>query len=154
MVVSSVIPETVIAHCKVSSATYFDPNTSLKTDYTSGIVQTHNYTEREYLNFLSHHSLTQKAAIFQKLSGHHSHHTSTSALTLENDRVFYALSLNDYREHVLWYYLRRCCFHHLGSTNSPPDWKGTVAMLYHRGVSELLRRTLASLKIRLCFRLY
>ena len=126
------------------------PDGSLSTS----VYRKPSHTDK-YLNFVSHHPPAQKAAVFQSLySRALTHSSSFSSFTQENDRLFRALSRNDYPEHVLYHYLRRGRPQHQGPTNPPPDWKGSVVLPYVRGVSESLRRILAPLRIRLCSKPY
>ena len=119
---------------------------------STSVYRKPSHTDK-YLNFRSHHPPAHKAAVFRTLHSRAlTHSSSASALTQESGRVSQALVLNDYPEHVLRHYLRRGRPRHPCLATPPTDWKGTAVMPYVRGVSESLRRILAPLRIRLCFK--
>ena len=124
--------------------------------HTDGSVATSVYRKPshtgKYLDFLSHHPLSQKTAVVRSLLSRASTHSSSaSALAQERERVVGALTQNGYPEHVLRHH-RVLDRPHRAADTPRPSWKSTVIVPYVRGVSEALRRILAPLEVRVCFK--
>ena len=86
--------------------------------------------------------------IFRGASRARSHCSSSHSLISEKKHISQALCLNSYPKALIRNHPTRM---------QPPDteepkWKSTAVLPYVRGVSESLRRILAPLKIRVCFK--
>ena len=103
----------------------------------------------KYLDFDSHHPLSHKRSVANTLLGRaRSHCSSSHSLVSEKKHISQALCLNSYPKALIRSHPTRM----QSPDTEEPKWKSTAILPYVRGVSESLRRILAPLKIRVCFK--
>ena len=118
------------------------------------VPSVHLCTERtpiliKYLDFSSHHPLSHKIAVVRTLCSRADTHSSLASSRIDEvNHVSIALGLNGYPVAFV-------CHHSSKSTLQrplPPRWRSTIVLPYVRGLSEALRRILASMEIRVSFK--
>lgn len=127
---------------------HHEPDGSISTS----VYRKATHTDK-YLDFSSHHPLPHKRAVISTLLNRAKTYSSWSdARNSEEDHISLALQWNGYPRKLI-------CKHSPSSltgastpTAEPPEWKTTTVLPYVRGVSEPLRRILAPLKVRVCFK--
>ena len=103
----------------------------------------------QYLNFASHHPLSHKKSVVRTpITRATTHSSSQQNKTHELNRVCSVLCWNGYPKGCISS-SRQSPVSLTASTN---NWRATAVLPYVRGVSECIRRVLAPLHIRVCFR--
>ena len=114
---------------------------------STSVFRKKTHTDK-YLDFTSHHPLTNKLAVVNTLLCRAKSHSSDKQSEIaEVDHVTKALKHNGYPRWIL-------CRSQPLNTKPAVDrqWRGTVVLPYVRGLSESVRRILSSLDIRVCFK--
>ena len=114
---------------------------------STSVYRKDTHTDK-YLDFSSHRPLSHKIAVVCTLCSRADTHSSLASSRIDEvNHVSTALGLNSYPVAFV-------CHHSSKSTLQrplPPRWRSTIVLPYVRGLSEALRRILASMEIRVSF---
>ena len=103
----------------------------------------------QYLNFASHHPLSHKRAVVSTLTSRAATHSSSDHYkTQELHHVHSALHKNGYPKGFITSSQRPPT----RTAEPTPEWRAVSVLPYVKGVSESIRRILAPLRVRVCFR--
>ena len=115
---------------------------------STSVYRKDTHTDK-YLDFSSHRPLSHKIAVVLTLCSRADTHSSLASSRIDEvNHVSTALGLNGYSVAFV-------CHHSSKSTLQrplPPRWRSTIVLPYVRGLSEALRRILASMEIRVSFK--
>ena len=123
-------------------------------DYKDKCIATLECVNREiyisiYLNFASHHPLSHKRAVVSTLTSRAATHSSSDHYkTQELHHVHSALHKNGYPKGFITSSQRPPT----RTAEPTPEWRAVSVLPYVKGVSESIRRILAPLRVRVCFR--
>ena len=108
------------------------------------------HTDR-YLDFGSHHPISHKRSVISTLLSRADRISSTvTSKKSEEEHVTSALKHNGYPMALIHQEATR---HHREPTpQKDTAWKSAVVIPYVRGISEAVRRTLAQLRVQVCYR--
>lgn len=127
----------------------------LLTHEADGSISTNVYrkpthTDR-YLDFESHHPISHKRSVISTLLSRADKNSSTAtSRKSEEEHVASALKHNGYPVALINQESTR---RHRGpKPQKDTEWKSSIVIPYVRGVSEAVRRTLAQLKVRVCYK--
>ena len=122
---------------------------------STSVYRKATHTDR-YLDFESHHPLSHKKSVISTLHSRAETHSSSQPLkALEAEHISCALGVNGYPSSFVRQQISCRGKVSRGSralSSDQPKWKSTTVIPYVRGVSESLRRVLAPLRIRVCFK--
>ena len=114
---------------------------------STSVYRKDTHTDK-YLDFSSHHPLSHKIAVVRTLCSRADTHSSLASSWIDEvNHVSTALGWNGYPVAFV-------CHHSSKSTLQrplPPRWRSTIVLPYVHGLSEALRRILASMEIRVSF---